>query len=301
MKIDLAGIADRIVPAEGVEPGNYFRLEATDDGFLFLAKTANEFLKYQAVDDRTGGELELRHYDLAEETATKLIDEVANYHLSADGAKTAYRSGSSIGIVDTGSEAEPGDGEVALDDVTIKVTKLEEFEQIFDEAWRIQRDWFYDPGMHGVDWQAIGEKYRRFVSSCGNRSDLNYLIGEMIGELNIGHTYVYGGDVDSRVERVEVGLLGVDFELPAAGSRYRIAHIVPGRNWLPAERSPLAVPGCGAKAGDFLIAIDGREVRAGDNPYALPRGHGGPHGRGDLQPPAHPRRCVDLQSGADRE
>jgi len=269
VKIDLAGIADRIVPAEGVEAGNYFRLEATDDGFLFLAKTANEFLKYQTVDDRTAGKLELRHYDLAEKTATKLMDGVANYHLSADGAKTVYRSGSSVGIVDTGSAAKPGDGEVPLDDVKIKVTKLEEFEQIFDEAWRIQRDWFYDPGMHGVDWKAIGDKYRRFVPSCGNRSDLNYLIGEMIGELNIGHTYVYGGDVDSDVERVEVGLLGADFELPAGASHYRIAHIVPGRNWLPAERSPLAAPGCGVEAGDFVIAIDGDEVRAGDNPYAF--------------------------------
>jgi tricorn protease len=171
--------------------------------------------------------------------------------------------------VDTGSEAKPGDGEVALDDVKIKVTKLEEFEQIFDEAWRIQRDWFYDPGLHGVDWKAIGDKYRRFVPSCGNRSDLNYLIGEMIGELNIGHTYVYGGDLDSGAERVEVGLLGADFELPEGASHYRITHVVPGRNWLPAERSPLAVPGCGVKAGDWLIAIDGREVLAADNPYAF--------------------------------
>ncbi len=94
VKIDLAGIADRIVPADGVEPGNYFRLEATDDGFLFLAKTGNEFLKYQTVDDRTAGELELHHYDLAEKAATKLMDGIANYHLSADGAKTVYRAGS---------------------------------------------------------------------------------------------------------------------------------------------------------------------------------------------------------------
>lgn len=267
--IDLAGIADRIVPAEGVEPGNYFRLEATDDGFLFLAKTANEFLKYQNVDDRTAGELELHHYVVDEHAAQKLMDGIANYHLSADGATLVYRAGSELGIVDTGSTAKVGDGEVDLDDVKIKVTKLEEFEQIFDEAWRIQRDWFYDPGMHGVDWAAVGDKYRRFVASCGNRSDLNYLIGEMIGELNIGHTYVYGGDVEDGVERVEVGLFGADFELPEGASYYRIAHIVPGRNWLAAERSPLTAPGCGVKEGDFLIAIDGREVRAGDNPYAF--------------------------------
>ena len=267
--IDLDGIADRVVPAEGVEAGNYFRLEATDDGFLFLAKTANEFLKYQTVDDRTAGKLELRHYDLDDKTAKKLMDGVANYHLSGDGSKTVYRAESKVGIVDTGAEAKVGDGEVAIEDVKIKVTKLDEFQQIFDEAWRIERDWFYDPGLHGVDWQAIGDKYRRFVPSCGNRSDLNYLIGEMIGELNIGHTYVYGGDTDDGVESVEVGLLGADFDLPEGATHYRIAHVVPGRNWLPDERSPLAVPGCGVKAGHWLIAIDGREVKAGDNPYAF--------------------------------
>jgi tricorn protease len=267
--IDLDGIADRVVPVEGVEAGNYFRLEATENGFLFLAKTANEFLKYQNVDDRTAGELELHHYDLDDKTARSSWTASPTTTCRRT-ARRRYRAESKVGIVDTGSEAKVGDGEVAIEDVKIKVTPSStEFEQIFDEAWRIQRDWFYDPGMHGVDWKAIGEKYRRFVPSCGNRSDLNYLIGEMIGELNIGHTYVYGGDTDDGVERVEVGLLGADIDLPEGATHYRIAHIVPGRNWLPAERSPLAAPGCGVKAGDWLIAIGGREVKAGDNPYAF--------------------------------
>jgi tricorn protease len=120
--IDFPGIGSRIVPAEGVEPGNYFRLEATADGFLYLAKTANEFLKYQSVDDRTAGALELHHYDLDEREAKKLMDGIANYHLSADGSRLVYRAGSKLGVVEAGAEAEAGDGEVDLEDVTIKVT-----------------------------------------------------------------------------------------------------------------------------------------------------------------------------------
>jgi tricorn protease len=270
VEIDFDGIAHRIVAADGVKPGNYFRLEATTDGFLYLAKNANEFLKYQTVSDRTRGTLELWGYTLADASASKLMDGIANFHLSADGDTLVYRAGSKYGIVETGVEAEVGDGAVPLDGVKIRVDRRAEFEQIFAEAWRIQRDWFYDPGMHGVDWQTVFDKYQPLVASCGNRSDLNYLIGEMIGELNIGHTYVWGGDYGKRPQRVRVGLLGADLSIPDGGSHHRIDHIIPGLNWQTrsSERSPLAAPGCGAENGDYLIAIDGVEVAADDNVFA---------------------------------
>jgi tricorn protease len=271
VEIDFDGIERRIVPAKGVEPGNYFRLEATADGFVYLAKTEPEFLKYQAVDDRSGGALELWGYSLEEAAAEKLMDGIANYHLSADGGKLAYRAGSEYGIVDTGAPAEVGDGAVPLDGIKIKIDRRQEFEQIFAEAWRIQRDWFYDPSMHGVDWQAVHDKYQPLVASCGNRSDLTYLIGEMIAELNIGHTYVYGGDYGERPAEVRVGLLGADFDSPTGASFHRIAHVIPGLNWQSdsAERSPLAAPGCGVSDGDYLIAIDGVEVGSADNVFAF--------------------------------
>ena len=268
--IDFDGIERRIVASEGVDPGNYFRLEAVADGFLFLAKTENEFLKYQMVDDRSGGRLELWGYSLDDAAPEKLMDGITNYHLSADGDKLVYRSGSSYGIVETGTAADVGDGEVPLSGVKIKIDRREEFEQIFAEAWRIQRDWFYDPEMHGVDWQAVFDKYQPLVAFCGNRSDLNYLIGEMIGELNIGHTYVFGGDYGDRAERVRVGLLGADFDTPDQAAYHRIAHIIPGLSWQSSsfERSPLAAPGCGAENGDYLIAIDGEDVASTDNVFA---------------------------------
>ena len=271
VEIDLEGIGARIIPADGVEPGNYFRLEATKDGFVYLARTEAEFLKYQAVDDHTGGRLELWGYDVADAKAEKLMDGVANYHLSADRSKMVYRAGSSYGIVDAGAKATTGDGEVSLGDVKIKVDPRQEFEQIFAEAWRIQRDWFYDPGMHGIDWQAVYDKYQPLVAACGNRADLNYLIGEMIAELNIGHTYVYGGDAGARPETIRVGLLGADFGTEDGVAYHRISHVIRGLNWQTddRERSPLGAPGCGVSDGDYLIAIDGVEVGADNNVFSF--------------------------------
>ncbi len=268
-QVDPVGIERRIVAVKGISAGNYFRLEATDKGFYYLAKTEREFSKYQTVTDRTGGKLNLHHYDLEDAEAEELISGIANYHISADGEKLVYRAGSKYGVVDVGSKAEVGDGKVSLDGVLVEVDRSKEFLQIIDEAWRIQRDWFYDPGMHGVDWVATREKYRRFVVFCGHRSDLNYLIGEMIAELNMGHTYVRGGDIDRNAKRVPVGLLGVDFTADPGNQYYRIAHIIPGTPGHDRERSPLAGPGCPIKEGDYLIAIDGREVRTNDSVYRL--------------------------------
>lgn len=267
VKIDLAGLERRTVAVEGVPAGNYFRLEATDKGFLYLAKKDEQFLKYQTVNDETTDKLDLYSYDLKEKETTEVLPEISNYHISADGRKLVYRSGDTYGVVEVGKEAKVGDGKVELADVRVRVSRPEEFAQIFNEAWRVQRDWFYDPHMHQVDWAAIGEKYRRFVPFCGNRSDLNYLIGEMIGELNAGHTYVWGGDVEQGGPKIATGLLGAEFEAPPGSDYHRIAHIIPGSNADQKERSPLYAPDCPIKVGDYLIAIDGEPVASTDNVY----------------------------------
>jgi len=265
--IDLNGIAGRVLACEGFAAGNWFRLEAIEGGFLALQKTGHEFLKYQNVNDETTDLLDLVKYSLEDAETTTLLSSLNNYHLSADGQKLVYRAASTYGIVDAGAAASLGDGDVDLSGVRLRVVRGEEYLQIFDEAWRIQRDWFYDPGMHGLDWQAIGEKYRRFVPDCGNRGDLNYLIGEMIAELNIGHTYIFGGDYAPGGARVGVGLLGAEFAAQRGDDRYRISRIVPGVSWRDAERSPLTAPGCPVRAGQYLLAVDGQEVQVGDNVY----------------------------------
>lgn len=268
-RIDAAGLAGRVLVCEGVPAGDYDRLEAVAGGFLYLSRNDPEFLKYLTVNDRTVGALELLKYDLEEDETTSLLQGVSNYHLSADGAKLAYRSGAVVGVVDAGAPASVGDGTVDFHDVRLTVDRRAEYLQIFDEAWRIQRDWFYDPGMHGVDWPAVGARYRALVPDCGTRGDLNYLIGEMISELNIGHTYIFGGDFEPGGDRVATGLLGVDLVAGGKQKYYRIARILPGVSWDPAQRSPLAAPGCAAVAGDLLVAIDGVEITTADNPYRL--------------------------------
>jgi tricorn protease len=268
-KIDTDGIERRIIAAEGVGAGQYFRLEATEKGFMYLKRDGRVFSKYDIVNDDTGERLDLYHYDLSDKTAKKVLGGINNYHQSADGKKLVYRSGSTYGVVNVGANANVGDGKVDLGDVRIKVERAKEFLQAFNEAWRIERDWFYDKNMHGLDWAAINKKYARFVPFCGDRNDLNYLIGEMIAELNIGHTYVGGGDIKSDAKHVATGLLGAEFAVEDGAQYYRISHIVPNVPGDPDDRSPLDEPGCPIKVGDYLIAIDGEQVTTADNVYAF--------------------------------
>ena len=263
--VDRDGITGRVLLVEGIGAGDYDRLEATEDGFLYLKRNDQPFLKYQEVTDQGSESLELWGYNLADAESSKLMDGVSNYHLSSDSSQMAYSAGGQFGVVEAGNKADAGDGAVDPSRVKLRLDRQAEYLQIFNEAWRIQRDWFYDPGMHGVDWQATGEKYRQFISHCGNRADLNYLIGEMIGELNVGHTYIYGGERGRGGARVQVGRLGVDFSTPEGASHHRIERIVPGNHWYPGERSPLEEPGCSISDGDWLLAINGTEISADEN------------------------------------
>jgi len=267
--IDVEGLRDRVLAVEGIEAGDYDRLETLDGGFAYLVRSNVPFLKYQAVHDATAESLDLWTYDLQDQSAALFMAGVNNYHLTHDKGFLAYKSGATVGVVETGAPAEVGDGKVDVTRAKIRVDRLAEFEQIFNEAWRVQRDWFYDPGMHGVDWAAIRQKYGRFVRHCGNRADLNYLIGEMIGELNAGHTYVFGGDTSSGGPSVSVGTLGADLEVAEGDAHPRIVRILPGNAWHPDERSPLREPGCGIREGDFLLSIDDRPIRAEDNVFSF--------------------------------
>ncbi|HVP10366.1 MAG TPA: S41 family peptidase, partial [Phycisphaerae bacterium] len=266
-KIDIDGIERRIVAAEGVSAGNYFRLTATDKGFLYLAKTEPEFEKYQNVGDRTGGKMDLYNYDIEEKKATKNLSGIANYHLSANGKKLVYRAGGTYGVLDVGKSGSVGDGKVDLGRVRILLDRTQEFMQEFNEAWRIQRDFFYEPAMHGLDWPAVREQYAKFVPFCGNRGDLNYLIGEMISELNIGHTYVSGGDTGGGGKSVSTGMLGAEFTLEPGAKFLKISHIIPGTPGDPGARSPLDEPGCPIKVGMYLIAIDGQPVPTAEHVF----------------------------------
>ena len=261
--ITTENFAQRIIPAP-VKAGNLFRLEAIDGGLLYLKKTEHEFLKYQFVNDENRAtNLELHRFTLKDQKDETLMQGIGQYHLSADKKRLIYRAGTRFGVVDVG-KAKVGDGSLNFKNVTLMIDRLKEFKQMFAEAWRIERDWFYDKNMHGLNWPKVRRIYEKFVPFCGQRSDLNYLIGEMIAELNAGHTYVYGGDLEQG-KSVSCGLLGADFKMEKGFPR--IVHIVHGDNSSEALSSPFEAPGCPIKEGDYILGIDGLRLQKNDNLY----------------------------------
>src|SRR5260370_31583965 len=155
----------------------------------------------------------------------------------------------------------------------MKVDPRAEWEQIYREAWRIQREYFYDPKFHGNDWQAIFEKYRPLLAHVGHRADLGYLIAMVGGELTVGSSDLTGaGDVPTE-DPVSVGLLGADFAVE--NGRYRIKRIYTGENWNPDLRAPLSAPGVQVAEGDYLLEVNGRQLVPPTNPYSMFEGTAG--------------------------
>jgi tricorn protease len=154
----------------------------------------------------------------------------------------------------------------------VKVDPKAAWKQMYREAWRIQRDFFYDPNYHGLDLQAAAERYERYLSGISSRGDLNYLFREMLGELTVGHLFAAGGETPE-VKRVQTGLLGADYKLE--NGRYRFARIFNGENWNPQMKAPLTQPGVNVSAGDYLLVVNGQDLRDTDNIYSLFEGTAG--------------------------
>jgi len=214
----------------------------------------------------------LLYYDTEEREEKTVILEIDGYDISSDGKKVIYKSKSTYGIIDLAEGKNAGSGKIAVDKLKAWVAPRQEWQQIFNEAWRIERDYFYDPNMHGLDWKAIKKRYEALLPYIVDRSDLNYVIGEMIAELNTSHTYVSGGDLE-QPERISVGLLGCDFQknqpqrtqrtqrkdkkkLNKEDSAYRIGKIYAGAAWDAEVRSPLRQPGVDVNEGDYLPAVN---------------------------------------------
>ena len=200
---------------------------------------------------------------------TQKETDLGNYSLvsvTPDYKKVLIRSGKNYAVVDLPKGRINVDKTVDMGNVKTVVDLRKEWTQIYNECWRQMRDFFYDPEMHGVDWNKIRTKYAVLVPYVNNRNDLNYVIGEMIGELNCGHAYISGGDKASP-QRVVTGLLGAVLRHDASGY-YKIDKILAGRNWSPDLRSPLTEIGVDAQVGDFIIAINGKITRQIDNIYA---------------------------------
>lgn len=254
LAIDWEGIQNRIIDLP-VKAGNFAQLGMGNE---------DELLYITFSDDNQGSGM-LHKYDI-KKRKDKEVMEMDGYSLSADGKKMLYSNGSSFGITNTGEKPEPGKGMLNTDDIQVKIDPLAEWPQIFDEAWRVNRDYFYDPGMHGTNWLAMKKKYAAFLPDLACRRDLNNLIQWMCSELVVGHHRVTdAGDLLNNPEKVGGGLLGADYAVE--NNRFRIKKIYGGLNWNPSLRSPLTEPGVNAKAGDYLLAVNGQDVNASDNLY----------------------------------
>jgi tricorn protease len=269
LKIDLDGIEDRIA-AFPMEAGNLGDLRANKKAVFYVA-----YPPFTLTGGPDGSAGELHAFDLEKRKDGVLLSGIDAYDLSPDGSKLIYAAGKQYGIVDAApGTAKVGDGALKTDGMRMRLDHRAEWRQIFEEAWRLERDFFYVPNLHGVDWPGMKARYGALFPHVAHRSDLTYLIGEMIGELNAGHTYVGGGDAPSP-RSVPIALLGCDYEVDAKTGLYRIARILQGQNWDEARRSPLTEPGVDVPAGSYLLKIDGVELKSPAVPGDLLQGKTG--------------------------
>jgi tricorn protease len=189
------------------------------------------------------------------------------FDITPDGKKLLVLRGSSASIQD--AVAGVAGENVPTSGMTAQIEPREEWKQIFHEAWRLQRDFFYDPTMHGVDWKAVREQYAKMLADCNSREDVGFVISEMISELNVGHAYYFGGDIES-APGVSVGMLGADFALKEGA--YQIAKIHRGAAWDTDAVGPLSQPGVKIKEGDYLLAVNGTALDTGKDPWAAFQG-----------------------------
>lgn len=248
--IDFDGLRERILDLP-LPAASRHLLTAGPEGQIYYLETDTPSL-FQRPPGR------LVRFDLTTKKPETLADGIADFRLASGLEKLLLRRTDHLALTDA-AESEPGAGTLDLSRVEVKIDPMAEWEQIFHEAWRINRDYFYDPGMHGADWPAMREKYAPFLPHLSSRNDLTRVIRWMCSELAVGHHRTGGGDQLGAAESVPGGLLGADFEVHER--RYRIAKVYGGLNWNPDLRSPLTEPGVEVEAGTYLLTVDGQEVR----------------------------------------
>ena len=240
--IDLEDLNQRIL-AVPVEKGNHRALRATSKGLLYITSKS------------AWGPGDLMHFSLSDRKSKKLASGVGGYDMAAKGKHLLLIQGKKWSLANgQGKDVKT----LRLNDVRIHVDPAKEWAQILREVWRLQRDFFYDPNFHGVDWDAAWERWSALLPHVHHREDLNDLLAELMGELACGHEYVYGGESESNPQGPSVGLLGCDWAV--AGKRYKIERIYRGQNWNTRLRAPLTEPGVDAREGDVLISVNGRPV-----------------------------------------
>jgi tricorn protease len=266
VKIDLDGLGERIAPFD-VSPGNYRRLGAVSGKVLWIsAPEGGGDDDGEPEGGGGGGGASLRIYDMKDREEKEVAKPVGNYEIAARGEKMIVATRGDYAIIDIAPKQELEE-KVDTSELEMMLDPRAEWAQILADAWRLERDYFYAKNMHGVDWPAVRAKYEALLPHVAHRTDLTYLIGEMVGELGVGHSYTGGGDAP-KAKRVQIGLLGAELT-PGENDRYRITRIFEGQNWMRSRRSPLTEPGLNVKTGDYILAINGNELRAPTDPGSL--------------------------------
>jgi len=253
--IDFQGISSRMVLLP-MSPGNYGNLAAVK-GKLIFSKYPNS--------GTDNGKSSIQFYDLKEREEKTITEETSSFELSSNGEKLLINKGRTSAVVDVAANQKM-EKTVDFSGLRMRLDPKEEWQQLFTESWRIQRDYFYDRGMHGVDWQSVRDQYQVLLDRACSREDVNYVIGELIGELNASHAYRGGGDYFEDSRSNNVGYLGIDWDFEKG--HYKVGKIIRAAEWDLEDRSPLAEPGINIKEGDFIIAVNGLSLSEFSHPYA---------------------------------
>jgi len=264
--IDFDGIERRVTPVP-VEANNYFGVEVKEGALVYGVFPPPYYGRDAA------SKVSLRIFTFKERKETTIADDLSGWVISRDGSKVLVHQGPLWNVYDATDKGASTKKTVSTAGLMLERVPEAEWKQIFNEVWRRYRDFFYDPNMHGHDWKAIGERYSQLLPYVAHRSDLNYVMGEMIAELTVQHTYITGGDFDVP-PRPHAGLPGARFAVDPSSGRYRIATIFAGENEEQAYRSPLTEVGVDAKVGDYVLAINGEDLTSKEDVYKLLRNAG---------------------------
>jgi tricorn protease len=256
--IDFDNISQRIL-ALPIPAKDYARLFTGKTGELLLVDVP------PGQDPNGPPQLAVTKFDLSKRKVDPLIAGIQSIDFSANGEKLLYQQGEDWFIAPTSQAVKPGEGKLKIEEMEVWVDPRAEWKQMFNEIWRIERDFFYDPNMHGVNLRALAKEYQPYLDRIATRDDLNYLFSQMLGEINVGHMFVGGGDAPE-LKRVSVGLLGADYTIE--NGRYRFKRVYNGENWNPQLQAPLTQPGVNVVAGEYLLAVNGRDLRSPESIYS---------------------------------
>ena len=259
VRVDFENISQRIL-AVPIPEKNFSNITEGKEGIIYVQERPIVQLNFGPP------QLTISRFDFKTRKTDTIVGGVNAFVLAENGEKMLYRQGEQWFITGSGAPVKPGDGALKMADMEVMVDPRAEWKQMYRETWRIERDFFYDPHLHGLDLKSAEAFYAPWVENLSSRSDLSYLLTEMLGNINVGHMFIRGG-AQPEVPQVKVGLLGADYKIE--NGRYRFARIYNGENWNPELQAPLTQPGVNAREGDYLLAVRGRDVHSTENVFSF--------------------------------